>query len=226
MPAVVALQDVQQQPAAAAAFVVENECVWLGMRIPVWCAGSAWVLRLKQNNFHMEAALVVAGGAMLYKWWFAPKRMLTNPSHSFQSRHSGSISWDRRSFIVRGQQKLLLSGEFQYWRVPDRERWRGLLLDYKAMGLNCIRIYFHWGYHSPAPNVYHFDGNRDVEHLLSLCSQLQLYVIAAPGPYICAETSGGGFPMWLLQRPDVRIRHMNGLQLHFQYSLPPWYFCF
>ena len=159
---------------------------------------------------NMETALVVAGGALLYKWFFGSKKMLTNPSHAFQSCHASSISWNHRSFSIRGQHTLLLSGEFQYWRVPDRERWRGLLQDYKSMGLNCIRVYFHWGYHSPAPNVYHFDGNRDVEYLLSLCSALQLHVIAAPGPYICAETTGGGFPMWLLQRPDVRIRHMNG----------------
>ncbi len=159
---------------------------------------------------NMETALVVAGGALLYKWFFGSKKMLTNPSHAFQSCHASSISWNQRSFSIRGQQTLLLSGEFQYWRIPDRGRWRGLLQDYKSMGLNCIRIYFHWGYHSPAPNVYHFDGNRDVEYLLSLCSALQLHVIAAPGPYICAETTGGGFPMWLLQRPDVRIRHMNG----------------
>ena len=167
--------------------------------------------RISRSFGSMETALAVVGGAMLYKWFFGKsQKMLTNPSDVFQLCHAGSISWDRRSFSVRGKQTLLLSGEFQYWRVPDRERWRGLLQDYKGMGLNCIRVYFHWGYHSPAPNVYHFDGNRDVEFLLSLCAELHLHVIAAPGPYICAETSGGGFPMWLLQRPDIRIRHMNG----------------
>ncbi|KAJ3206819.1 hypothetical protein HK099_000406 [Clydaea vesicula] len=33
--------------------------------------------------------------------------------------------------------------------------------------------------------------------------------MAAPGPYICAETQGGGFPMWLLAKKDVRIRHSS-----------------
>ncbi|KAI9327580.1 glycoside hydrolase superfamily [Zopfochytrium polystomum] len=80
---------------------------------------------------------------------------------------------------------------------------------YKTAGLNCIRIYFHWGYHSPAEGVYHFDGNRDMDYLLSLCEELRLFVLAAPGPYICAETQGGGHPTWLIAKREVRLRHMK-----------------
>ncbi len=59
-------------------------------------------------------------------------------------------------------------------------------------GLNCIRIYFCWAVHSPDQGNYCFDGNRDVEFLLNLCEELELFVLAAPGPYICAETQAGG----------------------------------
>ncbi|KAI9310693.1 glycoside hydrolase superfamily [Dichotomocladium elegans] len=75
------------------------------------------------------------------------------------------------------------------------------------MGFNSIRIYFHWGYHSPDEGVYNFDGNRDVEYLLSLCEELGLFVLAAPGPYICAETQAGGYPGWLIAKRHLRIRH-------------------
>ena len=47
-----------------------------------------------------------------------------------------------------------------YWRVPDRNRWRPILQKYRSGGLNAVRIYFHWGYHSPNEGVYVFDGNR------------------------------------------------------------------
>lgn len=43
--------------------------------------------------------------------------------------------------------------------------------------------------------------------MLNLCEELGLYVLAAPGPYICAETSGGGYPTWLVAKQQVRVRH-------------------
>ncbi|KAI7850100.1 glycoside hydrolase superfamily [Circinella umbellata] len=73
--------------------------------------------------------------------------------------------------------------------------------------MNAIRIYFHWGYHSPAEGVYHFDGNRDIDYLLNLCEDLGLFVLAAPGPYICAEVQAGGYPSWLIAKRELRIRH-------------------
>ncbi|KAF9585405.1 hypothetical protein BGW38_002553, partial [Lunasporangiospora selenospora] len=36
-----------------------------------------------------------------------------------------------------------------------------------------------------------------------------LYVLAAPGPYICAETQAGGLPIWLVNMRQLRLRHMK-----------------
>ncbi|KAJ3326710.1 hypothetical protein HDU76_012715 [Blyttiomyces sp. JEL0837] len=124
-----------------------------------------------------------------------------------QDSNGDVLSWDKHSLMIDGQRVMILSGEFHPWRVPDRERWRPILEMYKAAGLNCIRIYFHWGYHSPAEGVYYFDGNRDMDYLLTLCEELRLFVLCAPGPYICAETQAGGHPIWLVAKRDVRIRH-------------------
>lgn len=93
------------------------------------------------------------------------------------------------------------------WRVPDKLNWRSILLKYKSAGLNTIRIYFHWAYHSPDEGVYNFKGNRDIDYLLDLCEELNLFVMAAPGPYICAETQAGGIPPWLVAKREVRIKH-------------------
>ena len=135
---------------------------------------------------------------------------MSEPTAYDGERHGDVLRWDRHCVWIHGRPVVLLSGEFHYWRVPDRDRWRDLLAAYRAAGLNAIRIYFHWGWHSPRPGVHHFDGNRDVDHLLRLCEELGLWVLAAPGPYICAETSGGGYPTWLIARREVRIRHMAG----------------
>ncbi|KAI8892249.1 glycoside hydrolase superfamily [Globomyces pollinis-pini] len=118
-----------------------------------------------------------------------------------------TLTWDKYCFYLNQKQLMILSGEFHYWRLPDRNRWKKVLQQYKAGGLNCIRIYFHWGYHSHDEGSYDFNGNRDVEFLLKLCEELELFVLAAPGPYICAETQGGGIPPWLIAKKDVRIRH-------------------
>ena len=64
----------------------------------------------------------------------------------------------------------------------------------KAEGYNAVSIYFDWAYHSPKQGVYDFTGVRDVDKLLDMAQQVGLYVIARPGPYINAETSGGGLP--------------------------------
>lgn len=124
-----------------------------------------------------------------------------------RATYASVLGWDRYALLLEGRPTPILSGEFHYWRLPDRSRWEPTLRQYRSAGLNTIRIYFHWGYHSPSEGVYHFDGNRDIDYLLTLCSRLGILVLAAPGPYICAETQAGGFPTWLIAKRHLRIRH-------------------
>ncbi|MFX0024932.1 MAG: beta-galactosidase [Candidatus Hermodarchaeota archaeon] len=119
------------------------------------------------------------------------------------------ITWDKYSLKISEKRIFLLGGEFHYWRVPDKERWKDILKMYKIAGLNCVRIYFHWGYHNPKEGKYYFESNRDIKYLLDLCQELGLYVFVAQGPYICAETTAGGYPLWLLGRRDIRIKHLE-----------------
>src|SRR5215468_10415609 len=86
------------------------------------------------------------------------------------------------------------------FRLPSPQLWRDVLQKMKASGFNTVSIYFDWAYHSPAPGVYDFTGVRDMDRLLDIADEAGLYVIARPGPYINAETDGGGFPAWLATR--------------------------
>ncbi|MEV5954755.1 beta-galactosidase [Streptomyces sp. NPDC051987] len=108
------------------------------------------------------------------------------------------IAYDKYSVTIDGKRVLLWSGEFHYWRLPSPGLWRDVLQKMKASGMNAVSIYFDWAYHSPTKGQYDFTGIRDVDTLLDMAQEAGLYVIARPGPYINAETDGGGFPGWLL----------------------------
>lgn len=138
----------------------------------------------------------------------APELRSPAPFSFNHSAYGHVIDWTKNCLLIRGKPVALISAEFQYFRVPDRERWRELLLQIRGMGFNAVRLYIHWGYHCPAEGVYNFRGNRDIEYLLQLCAEVQLFVIVAPGPYICAEVQAGGYPIWLIAKRDVRIRHL------------------
>jgi beta-galactosidase GanA len=65
--------------------------------------------------------------------------------------------------------------------------------------MNLIRssLYFFWSYHSASKDVYDFEtSGKNIQRLLDYCKEAGLYVIARAGPYINAETNGGGFALW------------------------------
>ena len=104
------------------------------------------------------------------------------------------VNFDRKSLLVDGKRKFIFSGSLHYYRHPSAEVWRDRLRKIKALGMNAVDIYFYWSYHSPAEGQYDFSGPRDVDRLLDLIEEEGLYLIARPGPYICSEVDGGGFP--------------------------------
>jgi len=82
-----------------------------------------------------------------------------------------------------------------------------------------VTVYFDWDYTSPSPGVYDFTGVRDASEFLNLAQLAGLYVIARPGPYINAETDGGGIPPWVLTSPNG---YRSGTQPYLSAALQ-WY---
>lgn len=111
------------------------------------------------------------------------------------------ITFDGGSLKIDGQRLVVWSGEFHYWRSPNQSLWLDTFQKMKANGYNAVSIYFDWAFHSPAQGVYDFTGIRDVDALLDMAEEAGLYVIARPGPYVNAETQGGGFPDWMIDVP-------------------------
>jgi len=112
---------------------------------------------------------------------------------------------------VDGKPFFIHSAAFFYYRLP-RDMWEPMLDIYRRAGINTLDIYIPWNWHEPKPGEFDFDGHtnprRDLRTLLSLIAQKGFRLIARPGPEILNEWRHGGYPGWLLDRPEY---HMNPL---------------
>ncbi|KAJ5642440.1 hypothetical protein N7490_006440 [Penicillium lividum] len=108
------------------------------------------------------------------------------------------VEWDHYSFQIDSQRIFVFSGEFHYWRIPVPGMWRDILEKIKAAGFTAFSFYSNWAYHAPNNQTLDFTtGAHDINPIFELAKELGLYVLVRPGPYINAETTAGGFPLWL-----------------------------
>ncbi|KAI8816116.1 glycoside hydrolase superfamily [Fimicolochytrium jonesii] len=107
------------------------------------------------------------------------------------------VTYDSHSVSIDGKRLYIWSGEFHPFRLPSPDLWKDVLVKFKAAGYNGVSIYAHWGYHCAKPYSCDFTGIRNYTKFFQDAKDVGIYVIARPGPYINAETSGGGFPGWL-----------------------------
>ena len=116
------------------------------------------------------------------------------------------IRYDAQCFTINGHDTLIYSGAFHYFRCP-KELWPARLQSMKSAGLNTIETYVAWDWHERTPPTDVNDMSKldmtDLHDFLDLAiNQFGFNVIIRPGPYICAEWDGGGYPQWLrLKKP-------------------------
>ena len=115
------------------------------------------------------------------------------------------VHYDAKSYHINGKQVFLNSAAIHYFRMP-KEEWREVLVKAKLAGMNCIDTYFAWNVHEPEEGNWVFEGDQDCGEFLDLCAELGLWVIARPGPFICAEWDFGGFPWWLSNKEGISFR--------------------
>ncbi len=127
------------------------------------------------------------------------------------------VEFDRYSLRVDKRRVIVRAGSLHYFRLPARGLWRDRIAKMRDAGLNAIDVYYPWNFHSDRPGAYDFAELRDVDHLHDLIQDAGLWLIARPGPYICAEVDLGGLPAYLLRDPGpvLRCRKPAG----FAYSL-------
>lgn len=124
---------------------------------------------------------------------------------AFASAQSHIFTATGDHFLLDGKPFQIRSGEMHYSRVP-RPYWRDRLRKMKAMGLNTVATYMFWNMHEPEPGHFHFSGNDDVAAFMKAAKAEGMYVLLRPGPYACAEWEWGGYPYWLANIPDLKVR--------------------
>ncbi len=116
------------------------------------------------------------------------------------------VEFDRYSLCVEKRRVIVRAGSLHYFRLPARGLWRERIAQMKDAGLNAVDVYYPWNFHSERPGEYDFAELRDVDHLHDLIEEAGLWLIARPGPYICAEVDLGGLPAYLLRDPGLVLR--------------------
>ncbi|XP_039109714.1 LOW QUALITY PROTEIN: beta-galactosidase-1-like protein 2 [Hyaena hyaena] len=109
------------------------------------------------------------------------------------------------SFTLDGSPFLIIAGTIHYFRVP-REYWRDRLLKLKACGFNTLTTHIPWNFHEPRKGWFYFTANLDFMTFISMASEVGLWVILCPGPYIGSDLDLGSLPSWLLQDPKMKLR--------------------
>ncbi|KAF4636287.1 hypothetical protein G7Y89_g1812 [Cudoniella acicularis] len=115
------------------------------------------------------------------------------------------VTYDQHSLKIYGERVFIFSGEFHPYRLPVPDLWLDVFQKIKALGFDVVSFYVHWALLEGQPGTYLADGVFAFEPFFDAAKQAGIYLIARPGPYINAESSGGGFPGWL-QRIKGQLR--------------------
>ena len=97
----------------------------------------------------------------------------------------------------------------------------------RAGGLNAVDLYVQWSLHNPKDGVYRWDGIANIEQVVQIAQEEDLYVILRPGPYICAEIDNGGLPYWLATKyPSIKVRtndsdYLREVEKWYSHLMPP-----
>lgn len=118
-------------------------------------------------------------------------------------------------YTVGGKPFFVYGAAFFYERIP-RSQWAAALQQYRAMGINTIDLYVMWNWHEPSDGNFDFtgrtNGRRDLQGLLRLIDGDGFKIVLRPGPVIRNEWRNGGYPDWLLRRPEYNMPLRDVLQ--------------
>jgi len=121
-------------------------------------------------------------------------------------------------FQFNGQPFFAHSTAFFYNRIP-RDEWAASLVKLKEMGINTVDLYIAWNWHEPEEGKLDFDGHsnprRDVKGLMGMIAEMGFAVIVRPGPVILNEWRNGGYPDWLLAKPEYQMNEVARLDGHY-----------
>jgi len=147
----------------------------------------------------LESALGAPLAASLGRrpgWGLGTLEVQLAPAGQMQFDNPHLLRYDASCFTINSQDAFIMSGAFHYPRCP-RALWRDRLMRFRAAGFNTIETYVFWNYHEPE------EGHADLsefEDFVKVVKEMGFWMIARPGPYVCAEWDAGGFPHWIVAK--------------------------
>lgn len=128
---------------------------------------------------------------------------------------------------IGARREPLVAGEVQFWRLDPRD-WDAVLDRVADAGIRLVSTYLSWRRHQPEPDRFEWgrtDPRLDAARFLRACAERGLSVQLKPGPWICAEEPGGGYPDWLMARAedlalDAAGRPIGGYNPPFVHPVP------
>jgi amino acid transporter len=136
----------------------------------------------------------------------------------------GKASWGHAELAQRdGEPTLLVDGKpfffwggaFFYERIPA-DQWRETMIRMQARGANTLDLYIPWNWHELSDGNFDFDGHtnprRNLREVLRLGKELGFHFVLRPGPVIRNEWRNGGYPAWLLSRPEYGMPQHDVLE--------------
>jgi len=124
-------------------------------------------------------------------------------SPEWSQAHTFMVS--RNNFLLDGKPFQIISGEMHFSRIP-RAYWRARLRMARAMGLNTVCTYVFWNEEEPEKGKFNFKGSADVAAFVRMAQQEGLWVLIRLSAYACGEWEFGGYPYWLLNEKEMRVR--------------------
>ncbi|MBI4165320.1 MAG: beta-galactosidase [Acidobacteria bacterium] len=119
------------------------------------------------------------------------------------------IKYDSHCFIIQGHDALVYGSTFHYPRCP-KSLWRDRLEKLQRAGFNTIESYVFWNFHERE------EGKCDLsefEEFTKLVKEMGFWMIARPGPYVCAGWHRGGIPDWVAaKRFPLRSNHPENIK--------------
>ena len=177
------------------------------------CAGAiVYLVRARITRiwpFAAAASAVVA--AMVFVAAPAPAAAAATASPAFGHAVLARDAAGEPMVRVDGKPFFFLGGAFFYERIP-RSEWPRAMRLMRGIGANTLDLYVPWNWHELADGDFDFTGRtsprRDLREVLRLGKAMGFHFIVRPGPVIRNEWRNGGYPAWLLQRPEY------GMPLH------------
>ncbi|KAF5354886.1 hypothetical protein D9756_005306 [Leucocoprinus leucothites] len=115
----------------------------------------------------------------------------------YNGQSDASVTFDQHSLLLDGKRVMFFSGEFHPFRLPAPELWKDVLQKFKAAGFNGVSVYWHWGLTAPNAKEVRFTQHNDLKKFYETAKEVGVLVVVRPGPYVNAETAGGGIPGWV-----------------------------